>query len=373
MKLHFIIFFSLLLFSCNDDNHSPTYLSDGEFPEKYFPTVEWRECSPEQVGMSSTALKKAYDYVAKSSLNTHGILIVKDGYIVCEAYFNGYSRNSYHTSYSIAKSFSSAAIGIAIDKEHINSVNDKIAGYFVQLQAENVQSEKKEVTIKHLLTMKAGFEWDEEDYYSSNSQSDIFIMVAQASDYIDYVLSKPIIRTPGTSAYYSSGESMLLSGIIKEATSTSLYSFAKHNLFDPIGIKDLNWDTDPSGNTIGGWGINTTLRNYARFGYLYLNKGQWDGNQIISESWVDDSVDTLQSNLTTYGYQWWIGSGFSSFDEYDIPEDTFLGIGIYLQYLIIIPSKNLVIVRTGRDIPTDNLEWSTAEFISLILDAIEHK
>ncbi|MFC2152390.1 serine hydrolase domain-containing protein [Bacteroidota bacterium] len=373
MKLYLTLFLFILLFSCNDENSTTSIFNDGEYHGPYFPTEQWRECSPEQVGMSSTVLKKVYDYVSKSSLNTHGILVVKDGYIVCEAYFNDYSRDSHHTSYSIAKSFSSAAIGIAIDKGHINSVDDKIADYFIQLQEEHVQSEKKEVSIKHLLTMTAGFEWDEEDYYSTNSQSDIFKMVSQSNNYIDYVLSKPIIRTPGESAYYSSGESMLLSGIIKEATNMSLYSFANEYLLNPIGIKNLYWSSDPSGNTIGGWGINTSLRNYARFGYLYLNRGQWDGNQIISESWVDDSVDPLQSDLTTYGYQWWIGSGFSSFDEYNIPADTFLGIGIYLQYLIVIPSEKLVIVRTGRDVPTDNLEWNTAKFISLILDANKYK
>ena len=359
----------LLATSCSkDSNPLPSYIAEGENLGAYFPTNGWRSSKPENVGLSSEKLKHVYDYVADNKFNTNGLLIVKDGYIVFESYFNGHSSTSLHASYSIAKSFTSAAIGIAIDKSIINSVDDKIADYFTQLQTVETQAEKKEVTIKHLLTMKAGFEWNEDDYYSGAS-NDIFNMVDQSANYVDYVLNKPIIRTPGLSAYYSSGESMLLSGIIQQSSGSTLHDFANEHLFTPLGIDDVTWNRDPAGQTIGGWGINTSLRTYARFGYLYLNKGKWEDNQIVSESWVDDSVNPLVSDISNYGYQWWIGNGISSFNDNNVPGDCFLGIGIYRQYLIVIPSKNLVIVRTGNDVPPETEDWSTGELISLVLDA----
>jgi CubicO group peptidase (beta-lactamase class C family) len=369
MKRFIPLFIVLLTISCNKDiDTSPSYVSKGEYLGPYFPTNGWQSCQPENVGLNTEKLKLAYDYVANESFTTNGFLIIKDGYIVLEAYFNGHSATSSHTSYSIAKSFTSAAIGIAMDKSVISSIDDKIADYFPQLQGPEIQAEKKEVTIKHLLTMKAGFEWNEDDYYSG-ATNDIITMVSNSANYVDYVLSKPIVRTPGLSAYYSSGESMLLSGVIQQASGSTLYNFANEHLFTPLGIEDLRWDTDPSGQTVGGWGINTSLRSYAKFGFLYLNKGKWDNQQIVPEGWVDDSVNPEVSELSNYGYQWWIGSGISSFNENNIPNDCFLGIGIYRQYLIVVPSKNLVIVRTGNDIPSETEDWSTAELISLILEA----
>jgi len=359
----------LLAISCSKDNNPvPSYISEGENLGSYFPTNGWRSCKPENVGLNTEKLKQVYNYVADNKFNTNGLLIIKNGYIVFESYFNGHSSTSSHTSYSIAKSFTSAALGIAVDKGVINSIDDKIADYFTQLQTPETQTEKKEVTIKHLLTMKAGFEWNEDDYYSG-AGNDIFNMVSQSSNYIDYVLNKPIIRTPGLSAYYSSGESMLLSGVIQQGSGSTLYNFANQHLFAPLGITDVNWEADPAGQTVGGWGINTSLQSYAKFGYLYLNKGKWENTQIVPETWVNESVDPSVSNISNYGYQWWIGSGISSFQENNIPNDCFLGIGIYRQYLIIIPSKNLVIVRTGNDAPSETEDWSTAELISLILDA----
>lgn len=370
MKKLITLLVLLILISCTQEqNPTPDYIAAGDYLGPYFPTEGWRTCSPENVGLNVDKLKIVYDYVASNDFNTNGMLIIKNGYIVFEAYFNGHSETSKHPSYSIAKSFTSAAIGIAIEKGFINTVDDKIADYFEQLQSADTQAEKKEVSVKHLLTMSAGFEWNEDDYYSTDSQNDIFRMVRESYNYVDYVLNKPIVRVPGSSAYYSSGESMLLSGVLQSATGTILLNFSREHIFTPLGIDDIDWDSDPARHTVGGWGINTSLRNYAKFGYLYLNMGKWDQSQIVPETWVKESTDPSVSNISNYGYQWWIGSGFASFNEYNIPQDCFLGIGIYRQYLIIIPSENLVIVRTGNDIPAESENWNTAELISLVLDA----
>jgi len=378
LQLHFIrkVFFLLTIFfvfiTCTDNEAVlPNYIAQGKYEGDYNPKDAWRSCSPEQVGVCSEDLKKVHNYVANDSINTNGLLIIKNGYIIYEEYFNSHNRHTLHTSYSLAKGFTSAAVGHAIDKELIGSVDDKIMNYLSQLQAEYVQPEKKEVTIKHLLTMSAGFEWSEGDYYSGNSADDIFEMMETSNDYIDYVLSKPIIHSPGQIVYYSSGESMVLSGIVENATGKSLFNYMDENIFQKIGIRSIIWDQDPSGHTIGGWGINATLRDYARFGYLYLNSGSWGNEQILSEEWIGNSVDPQISGISNYGYQWWIGEGIRSFNENNIPVDTYLGIGIYRQYLVIIPSKNLIIVRTGYDNVTNTQNWGIAPLTRLVLDAIE--
>ncbi len=364
------ILFHFLVLSCEkDDSVTPEYLLDGTYEGNYFPTQAWRTCNPESVGINSKELEKVHNYIANDSINTNGLLIIKDRYIIYEEYFNEHHESSLHHSYSIAKSFSSAGIGLAIENRYIESVNDSIKEYFPQLQSDNIQIEKKEITIKHLLTMSAGFEWNENDYYYDNSTNDIFVMMNESNDFIDYVLSKPVINKPGEIAYYSSGESMLLSGIVENACGQNMYSFMDEYLFRKIGINNLRWDQDPSGHTIGGWGVNTTLRNFARFGLLYLNHGMWDGIQILPEGWVNESVNPINSGINNYGYQWWIGKGMRSFTDYNIPNDTFLGVGIYRQYLIIIPSENIIIVRTGYDIPNETANWKLAELITLIIDA----
>lgn len=367
------LIFAFLSIDCNKntDNTIPFYLGVGTYDGNYFPTTDWRECTPEEVGMSSSKLGDVYAYANQNGLNTDGYIVIKDGYIVSEAYFGDFKQNDFHTSYSVAKSFTSALIGIAIDQGYLQSVDEKIFNHFPLLQQQDTQAEKQDVTVKHLLTMTAGFEWNETDYYGGGT-NDIYLMYSTGvNDFVEYVLNKPIIRTPGSETVYSSGESVLLGGLIHNTTGQSMFNYGETNLFTPLGIQNITWESDPNNQTIGGWGINTTLRNFAKFGYLYLNNGNWDGNQIVPLSWVEDSVDPQVSGIDNYGYQWWIGGAFSSFQDRNLPSDIYLGIGIYQQYIIIIPSENIVIVRMGNDIPSQTPQWEVAEFVKLVLDAIE--
>lgn len=366
----FILYF--LLASCEDDNNDNKlqFLGTGTYEGDYWPTDGWRSCLPENVGIDSDKLMKVYHYAANTNINTEGIVIVKDGYIIGEAYFNGFSSNQRHASYSVAKSVMSSLIGIAIDKGYVNSVDDKIYEYYEQWQTLGTSEDKKKISIKHLLTMTAGLEWSEGDYYDENSQDDIFRMYQESNDFIEYVLNKPVINEPGKEWYYSSGESMLLSGIIEKVAQESTLAFGMEHLFEPLGMAGISWESDPAGHTIGGWGINATVREYAKFGYLYLQNGRWDGEQIVSQSWIEESLQPASPEINYYGYQWWLIDAYTSYLEAGVPENSYMAVGIYLQRIIIIPEYNLVLVRVGNDVPSDNLEWSTAEFIKLVIDAV---
>jgi CubicO group peptidase (beta-lactamase class C family) len=217
------------------------------------------------------------------------------------------------------------------------------------------------------LTMTSGFEWNERDYYEDTSQNDVFKMAAEY-DFIQYVLNKPIVYEPGTEWCYSSGDSMLLSGIIEKSANTGAYDFGMEHLFMPIGISGIEWHNDPAGHTIGGWGIQATVREFAKFGYLYLKKGKWEDQQIVPDSWIKESLQPVSPEVNYYGYQWWLLPALSGYAESVIPPKTFLAWGIFTQQIFVIPEEDLVIVRVADDPGSE--EWDEVEFLELVLDSI---
>ncbi len=364
------------------------FLGKGKYQGEYWPTTGWRSCQPEEVGMESKKLLKVYDYVADPDIFSMGIVIIRNGYIVGEAYFNGSSRYTRFESYSVAKSFMSALIGIALDQEILQSVDTPIYNYYPELlQKKGIRvrggilnesfsttaetasvilpsSEKKRITIEHVLQMSSGLEWNESDIDLS---SDVPQMM-RSNDYIKYVLSKSITHEPGTYWRYSSGDSMLLSGIIQRATGRTSYEFGYDNLFLPIGIPGIMWESDPAGHTIGGWGIDATVREFAKFGHLYLKKGQWDNQQVVSEEWVSESVRPVSETVDFYGYQWWLVPDNEGNTGSVVPDDVFYAQGLLNQNIFIIPGEDIVIVRTATDLLSN--KWNRMEFLTLVMESI---
>ena len=374
--------------------YSADILSRDDFPAKgkyrgeYWPTTGWRSCRPEEVGMDSKKLLEVYDYVANPEMFTRGIVIIRKGYIIGESYFDGGSQFTRFESYSMAKSFISALIGIALDQEILQSVDTPIYNYYPELLQKKgflvrgrildgsvsmaagresailPQSEKRRITIEHVLQMSSGLEWNE-------SEVDLFSDVPQmilSDDYIQYVLSKPLTYEPGTYWRYSSGDSMLLSGIIERAAGRTAYEFGYDNLFLPIGMSGISWESDPAGHTIGGWGIDATVREFAKFGHLYLNKGLWDGEQIVSEAWVDESVRPVSEEIDFYGYQWWLVRDSEGNTGSIVPDDVFYAQGLLNQNIFIIPGEDIVIVRTASDLLSN--KWNRMEFLRLVMESI---
>jgi len=346
--------------SCSESEElvQPDFISTGSYVGKYFPTQNWKYCSPEEVGLNSKLLIKAHDQVSDPTYKTDGYLIIKDGYIVAEYFFEDFGPNVKHLSYSIAKSFTSATVGIAIDKGIINSAQDPIVQYYSELNHDTVQPWKKQITIENLLTMTSGIQWSEDGVLDND-----LYQISLIDDYVGYVLNKPVEMEPGTRWEYNSGESMLLSGIFNIETGNSMFDFAQTNLLQPIGITDLEWMEDQKEQTVAGWGIYATMYDFARFGYLFLNKDTWDGNQVISENWVTQSTKSFSSEIPYYGYLWWLPDE-NTLNQVNLPENMFMAVGAFGQYIIVIPSYNIVIVRVGSD-----LNWNSNEFIRLVLDA----
>jgi CubicO group peptidase (beta-lactamase class C family) len=319
--------------------------------------------------MDSHRLAGVYEYAANSEINTEGLIIIRNGYIVGEAYFGDFTAETRHYSYSICKSFTSALVGIAIDKGYLNGIHEKVYTFYPQWQTDETPAARKAITIWHLLAMMSGIEWDETDYYTGSRPNDAYIMYRQP-DMIDYILAKPMVHTPGARWNYSTGNSQLLSGILEATTGGTAYEFALEHLLQPIGLADIRWDHDRAGHTQTGSGIHATVREYARFGYLYLRDGEWDGQQIVPQSWVEESCQPAYDELRHYGYHWWLKPVLQGHKGSVVPDGTFIAWGIHTQQIFVIPEEDLVIVRVGDDDDPHHDEWKEVEFLTLVMNAI---
>ena len=368
--LYFLYVILILLISCSDNSTEPEKDSGTQFPATgtyegtYWPTDDWRSCAPEEVGMDSSRLMDAYDFATSSDFTTNSILIAKDGYIVGEAYCNDKTNNSLLQGYSFAKNFTNAVMGITIDKDYIDSIDDFVYEYLPEWNYEKTDSIKKTIRIRHLLTMTGGLDWN----YDSLIVDDYIMM--NSENYVRFVAMKNIIYTPGTHWNYSNGEAVLLSGVLKNAMNMQVYNFADQYIFKKIGLSQINWSSDASGQTNTAYGIEATTRDYAKLGYLYLNYGKWNDQQIIPENWIKQSTQPISEEFNHYGYYWWLPPGFDNYDEYDIPDSTYFAVGAHGQRLCIVPEKNLVVIRMAEDSVTEENNWDTIKFLSFVLDAI---
>lgn len=346
------------------------YIGQGEEDGVYWPTKGWRTAKPEEVGMSSSELVKAIEYAADPQYKTDGVAIVKDGYIVAEAYFGTFQKDTMHFSASVAKSFTSALVGIAIDKGLVPGVDEKLCQYFDQWDCDDVDDMRNRIRIKHALTLTTGLKW-QENWSQIDPATNDALKMGSSGKFLEYMLNREAMHEPGEVFTYSTGDPMFMSGVISKAAGMSAFEFAKKNLFQPMGISSVRWGGDSQGYTGTFANLDLTVRDYAKFGYLYLNKGKWDGTQIVSEEWVNKSTrtDPSVSVRKTYGYLWHINlSSRRGAEGLNIPADAFMAAGVMGQNIVIMPSKDLVIVRVAT-IQGGGVNFM--KFISMVLDAVD--
>lgn len=348
------------------------YTVQGENQGSYWPTNGWRTCVPEAVGMDTAKLNTALAYAATPAFNTEGIVVVKNGYIVAEAYMGNFKKDQEHISHSMAKSFTSALIGIAIDKGLLAGVDEKLCRFYENWGCDDPDDYRSRITLRHAMTLTTGLEWYEDWTKEWNFKTMDTLKMMIGGHYYGYMSQRPGIHEPGQHFYYSTGDPMLLTKVIQDATGATAFEFAQENLFKPLHIDDVRWDHDLDGYTSTAGGMHTSVRSYAKFGYLYLNRGHWEDRQIVSEQWVAASTQTDPSvNMwDAYGYLWHVnlpvrlsGNG-SSTDT--IPADGFMAQGVQGQTIIIIPSKDLLIVKVASQ---RKVRMDLARLVTLVIDA----
>jgi len=332
-----------------------------------WPTDEWTVSTPEEHGMDSAVLSGARDYAAGSGRHTQGVVVIRHNVIVAEWYFGGADADTPAVSWSVAKSFASALIGIAIGAGKIAGVDRPLTDYYPEWAG----TDKAEITLRHVLSMTSGLDWNE-GYEGDASDSDVMRMLFIESDQLAYAAGRELAHEPGTYWYYSSGDAMLLSGVLERATGIRASAFAEEVLFSQIGMKNLTWDSDQAGHTLTYCCINTPSRQFARFGLLYLRQGRWEDRQVVPAEWVQESTRPSQELYTGYGYQWWLYDPDDPnwADTPGFPKDLFLAWGHHSQKIIVVPSLDLVVVRNGVPWQSPD-EWNDGDFLKPVLDSIE--
>jgi CubicO group peptidase (beta-lactamase class C family) len=266
----------------------------------YFPTGEWRTTQAKKQGFSKSLTKSLIKRIRNGQIrDLNSLLIVRNGYLVVEEYFNGSNAEDVHTLQSDSKSITSLLIGIALAQGKIHSVNDKVLNYFPEYApVKKLDEYKAALTIEDLLTMRTGLDWSESNY----SISPLKQLNECGCDWLRFVLDWQMGELPGRRFEYNSGGVILLGGIIRNVAGTSVDSFAEQNLFQPLGIGRTWWYQGlPQGLPHTGGGLNMRAKDMAKIGYLVLRKGRWQDHQIISENWLAQSMQHHVRNPRTFG------------------------------------------------------------------------
>ena len=291
----------------------------------------------------------------EGSKHSRSVLVLYDGHIIAEKYAAGFDENSIMMGWSMTKSVTATIFGILQKQGRLSIDEDHL---FPEWEGD----ERKNITLKNLLNMNSGLEWEERYDHISDATKMLF----EATDMSRVQLLKKASGKPNESWNYSSGTTNLLSGYLRHKFDSrqAYFDFWYQELIDKIGMHSMVVETDYVGNFVGssyGW---ATTRDWAKLGQLYLNQGNWMGEQIIDTSWVDFVKTPTNTSKGEYGGHFWLNAG-GVFP--DVPRDLYSFVGFMGQYVFIIPSKKLIIVRTGL---STKATFDRNDFLSSIIDAV---
>jgi len=299
-------------------------------------TISLPRSTPEAEGVSSRAILTFLDSAKAGRHEFHSFMFLRHGKVIAEGWWNPYAPELKHTLYSTSKSFTSTAIGLAV-KEKLLSLEDNVISFFPEYLPDSVSNYLASLKIKHLLTMSAG------QMKEPPMDSD---------EWIRAFLETPVVREPGTIYRYSSMASFILSAIIQKVTGQRVIDYLSPRLFVPLGIEDADWETNPEGINTGGWGLRLKTEDLAKLGQLYLQKGIWNGKQILSSEWVEEATSlkihqnpeltdeqraSLNDAVQGYCYQFWRAKN-----------NSYMANGAFGQFILVIPDKDAVIVFTAE-------------------------
>lgn len=298
-----------------------------------YPGQEWSEVAAADVQLDQTKIDRLLDLSFQDSA-TQGVVLIKNGLLVGERYADGFSTDSYGTSWSMAKSFYAALIGISIDRGEIISLDDPVALYL-----DYFNDERRDITLRDLLNMTSGLDFPDHEH------EDMFF----SADHLDYARNVGVEKEAGLMFEYNNVNSMLLADILLQATGVAADTLLKERIFDKIGLDDVTLWQDGAGNPLTYCCVDTTARQYARFGLLFARDGNWNGEQIIPEQFVDETFSKVWDSLNSdtiaqdrgYSLHWWIS-------RHDDQAVIFNASGKFGQYIFIDRANDLVFTRITK-------------------------
>ena len=367
-----------------------------------WPTNRWPTCPPEAVGLNVDTLDALDSDLAKGKYGyVDGIIVIRHGKLAYERsykhdydriygdearkpgalnahdptgpynYFNPwwhpfYRRGDLHTMQSVTKTVASVVIGVARARGEFPDLETSILNFFDTSKVASIDDRKRRITIRHLLTMTAGLQWNENLPYN-DPKNDASVMEASA-DWVEFTINKPMSVEPGTVFTYNSGATQLLSHIFRVATGKDIEEYAAQHLFVPLGIHQYYWKRSPSGLVDTEGGLYLRSEDLAKICYLFLKNGIWDGKRILQPEWVKASVApsvTVLANQVKYGFKWWLYTYGA-----DSTKFAWAGSGFGGQRPIVVPEYDLIIVFTGWNILPDRPQLRAREALDRVLRAV---
>ncbi|MBE0699599.1 MAG: serine hydrolase, partial [Anaerolineaceae bacterium] len=289
--------------------------------------------SPERQGIPSSAILRFVEAIEKKHLELHSFMLLRHGILVAKGWWNPYHPDYPHMLFSLSKSFTSSAVGLAVAEGRL-SVDDAVVSFFPDDLPELVSENLKAMKVKHLLTMSTGHAEDTTGRLRDTVDG----------NWVKSFLSLEVENVPGKPFVYNSGATYILSAIIQKVTGMTVLEYLRPRLFEPLGIENPTWETCPMGINTGGWGLNVRTEDIAQFGQLYLNKGVWNGRRILAQEWVEQASsaqvpngDNPESDWNQgYGYQFW-----------RCRHGAYRGDGAFGQYCIVMPEQDAVLAITS--------------------------
>jgi CubicO group peptidase (beta-lactamase class C family) len=287
--------------------------------------------SPEAQGIPSSAIADFLATADKTIHSLHSFMLLRHGQVVAEAWWHPWRAESPHMLYSLSKSFTSSAVGLAVAEGRL-TVEDPVLSFFPADAPKKISKNLAAMKVSHLLSMSTGHDQDTTE------------RVMRARSPFKAFLSIPVEHAPGTHFVYNSGASYMLAAIVQKLTGQTLIEYLTPRLFEPLGITGATWDSHPNGVNFGGWGLNIKTEDIARFGQMYLQKGQWNGQQILAESWVEAAASKQVSNPNEPNIDWTQGYGFQF---WRCRHNIYRGDGAFGQFSIVMPEQDAVLAITA--------------------------
>lgn len=309
--------------------------------------------TPEAQGVSSAQIHAFLDAVdaqwheENPAVEMHSVMIVRNGHVIAEGWWQPYGPDYQHMLFSLSKSFTSTAVGLAIEEGHF-TLDDPVMRFFPGDMPESIDDRLGSMTVRHLLTMSVGHEQDSRT----------------TENWVQTFLGQPIVHEPGSTFRYNSMATFMLSALVQQVTGETVTSYLTPRLFEPLGIENPVWVQNVRGIDVGGWGLNITTEDIATFGLLYLQNGQWNGEQLIPEAWVHEATghqivtraaDVSEEDAADndwaqgYGYKFW-----------QTTHGAYRGDGAFGQFALVLPELDVVIAMTAgsRDMQAElHLIW----------------
>ena len=298
--------------------------------------------SPESQGVSSKAIREFIETANQKIDTLHSVMLVRHGHVVAEGWWKPEAADKPHVLHSLSKSFCSTAVGLAVAEGKL-SIDDPVLKFFPEDAPEKPSDKLKQMRVRDLLTMSTGHETEPK-------------FTAEAS-WVQTFLAHPVPHKPGAHFQYNSPATYMQSAIVQKVTGQTVLEYLKPRLFEPLGIENPEWMKSPQGISTGGWGLLVRTEDIAKFGQLYLQKGKWNGKQIIPAAWVEQATSKQVSNGSDPARDWDQGYGFQF---WRCRHGAFRGDGAFGQFCLVLPEQDAVIAITAdtKDMQAElNVVW----------------